>query len=176
MNSISGNPSPVPSAAGAQLGGPGLPGTPEKGPAPAPGSGNAPVLTPKNLHALRTLFNIAHRLCRVLGPSWEIVSPTLSKTPAAPPDSPLLLIPPLGWTPLLYRRACSWGLRHSVCLAVLCSHAVLYCLNMLCCILCVCRPQVIETLAALDRTIHSPYATGQVRQMCTAASIGAPSN
>ncbi|CAI5991186.1 unnamed protein product [Closterium sp. NIES-64] len=51
-----------------------------------------PVLTPKNMHALRTLFNVSHRLCAVLGPSWELV---------------------------------------------------------------------METLAALDRTIHSPYATSQ---------------
>ncbi|CAI5508745.1 unnamed protein product [Closterium sp. Naga37s-1] len=55
-----------------------------------------PVLTPKNMHALRTLFNVSHRLCAVLGPSWELV---------------------------------------------------------------------METLAALDRTIHSPYATSQACSM-----------
>ena len=31
------------------------------------------VLTPKNVHALRTLFNIAHRLHHVLGPAWVLV-------------------------------------------------------------------------------------------------------
>eukprot|EP00897_Mesotaenium_endlicherianum_P003847 jgi/Mesen1/3490/ME000197S02513 len=38
------------------------------------GSGEGVVLTPKNVQALRTLFNISHRLCTVLGPSWEMVS------------------------------------------------------------------------------------------------------
>ncbi|CAI5471017.1 unnamed protein product [Closterium sp. Yama58-4] len=61
-----------------------------------------PVLTPKNMHALRTLFNVSHRLCAVLGPSWELV---------------------------------------------------------------------METLAALDRTIHSPYATSQ--DVSTSASTPA---
>ncbi|GAV64231.1 Sec7_N domain-containing protein [Cephalotus follicularis] len=36
------------------------------------------VLTPKNVQALRTLFNIAHRLHNVLGPSWILVLETLS--------------------------------------------------------------------------------------------------
>ncbi|XWS58298.1 hypothetical protein CRYUN_Cryun08bG0021900 [Craigia yunnanensis] len=36
------------------------------------------VLTPKNVQALRTLFNIAHRLHNVLGPSWVLVLETLS--------------------------------------------------------------------------------------------------
>lgn len=36
------------------------------------------VLTPKNVQALRTLFNIAHRLQNVLGPSWVLVLETLS--------------------------------------------------------------------------------------------------
>ncbi|XP_011078738.1 protein MON2 homolog isoform X3 [Sesamum indicum] len=36
------------------------------------------VLTPKNVQALRTLFNIAHRLQNVLGPSWVLVLDTLS--------------------------------------------------------------------------------------------------
>jgi len=71
LGSLSGTPGLAPTGPGAQAGG-GLPGTPDKGPVPSPGAGGAPVLTPKNLHALRTLFNIAHRLCRVLGPSWEI--------------------------------------------------------------------------------------------------------
>ena len=31
------------------------------------------VLTPKNVHALRTLFNIAHRLHHLLGPAWVLV-------------------------------------------------------------------------------------------------------
>lgn len=53
------------------------------------------ILTPKNVQALRTLFNVAHRLHNVLGPSWVLV---------------------------------------------------------------------LETLAALDRAIHSPHATTQVRK------------
>ncbi|KAK8546017.1 hypothetical protein V6N12_026821 [Hibiscus sabdariffa] len=36
------------------------------------------VLTPKNVQALRTLFNVAHRLHNVLGPSWVLVLETLS--------------------------------------------------------------------------------------------------
>ncbi|KAK3011261.1 hypothetical protein RJ639_010612 [Escallonia herrerae] len=36
------------------------------------------VLTPKNVQALRTLFNIAHRLHNVLGPSWVLVLDTLA--------------------------------------------------------------------------------------------------
>ncbi|KAH6772485.1 ARM repeat superfamily protein [Perilla frutescens var. frutescens] len=36
------------------------------------------ILTPKNVQALRTLFNIAHRLQNVLGPSWVLVLDTLS--------------------------------------------------------------------------------------------------
>ncbi|XWS42471.1 hypothetical protein CRYUN_Cryun16bG0016700 [Craigia yunnanensis] len=36
------------------------------------------VLTPKNVQALRTLFNISHRLHNVLGPSWVLVLETLS--------------------------------------------------------------------------------------------------
>ncbi|CAI9769498.1 unnamed protein product [Fraxinus pennsylvanica] len=36
------------------------------------------VLTPKNVQALRTLFNITHRLHNVLGPSWVLVLETLA--------------------------------------------------------------------------------------------------
>lgn len=36
------------------------------------------VLTPKNVQALRTLFNVAHRLHNVLGPSWVLVLETLA--------------------------------------------------------------------------------------------------
>ncbi|XP_020589215.1 protein MON2 homolog isoform X4 [Phalaenopsis equestris] len=36
------------------------------------------VLTPKNVQALRTLFNVAHRLHDVLGPSWVLVLETLA--------------------------------------------------------------------------------------------------
>ena len=31
------------------------------------------VLTPKNVQALRTLFNIAHRLHHLLGPAWVLI-------------------------------------------------------------------------------------------------------
>lgn len=36
------------------------------------------VLTPKNMHALRTLFNIAHKLHPVLGSSWILVLENLN--------------------------------------------------------------------------------------------------
>ncbi|MCO5552453.1 hypothetical protein L7F22_005964 [Adiantum nelumboides] len=36
------------------------------------------VLTPKNVQALRTIFNIAHRLDTVLGSSWTLVLETLA--------------------------------------------------------------------------------------------------
>ncbi|PON87081.1 Mon2, dimerization and cyclophilin-binding domain containing protein [Trema orientale] len=36
------------------------------------------ILTPKNVQALRTLFNISHRLHNVLGPSWVLVLETLA--------------------------------------------------------------------------------------------------
>uniref|UniRef100_M4DVQ9 Protein MON2 homolog n=1 Tax=Brassica campestris TaxID=3711 RepID=M4DVQ9_BRACM len=39
---------------------------------------DAIVLTPKNVQALRTLFNVAHRLHNVLGPSWVLVLETLA--------------------------------------------------------------------------------------------------
>ena len=35
------------------------------------------VLAPKNVQSMRTLFNIAHRLSNVLGPSWSLVLETL---------------------------------------------------------------------------------------------------
>ncbi len=43
----------------------------------ARGDGNL-VLTTKNLHALRTLFNCAHRLADGLGPSWVHVVDVLN--------------------------------------------------------------------------------------------------
>lgn len=43
-------------------------------PPPAPSDpSEGVVLTPKNVHALRTLFNIAHRLHHLLGPAWVLV-------------------------------------------------------------------------------------------------------
>lgn len=57
------------------------------GPLPSPGSKrtehvadqkDSVVLTPKNVQALRTLFNIAHRLDNVLGSSWVLVLETLA--------------------------------------------------------------------------------------------------
>lgn len=36
------------------------------------------ILTPKNVQAMRTLFNIAHRLANVLGPAWAYVLETLN--------------------------------------------------------------------------------------------------
>ena len=36
------------------------------------------MLTPKNMHALRTLFNIAHKLHPVLGSSWILVLENLN--------------------------------------------------------------------------------------------------
>ncbi|VAH80557.1 unnamed protein product [Triticum turgidum subsp. durum] len=36
------------------------------------------ILTPKNVQALRTLFNVAHRLHNILGPSWVLVLETLA--------------------------------------------------------------------------------------------------
>ncbi|KAM3351735.1 hypothetical protein ACQJBY_023583 [Aegilops geniculata] len=36
------------------------------------------ILTPKNVQALRTLFNVAHQLHNILGPSWVLVLETLA--------------------------------------------------------------------------------------------------
>lgn len=36
------------------------------------------VLTPKNVHALRTLFNVAHRLHHQLGGAWTLVLDNLN--------------------------------------------------------------------------------------------------
>lgn len=36
------------------------------------------VLGPKNVQAMRTLFNIAHRLSAVLGPAWSLVLETMN--------------------------------------------------------------------------------------------------
>ncbi|XP_074581344.1 uncharacterized protein LOC141837874 isoform X2 [Curcuma longa] len=44
---------------------------------PLPDLRDSVVLTPKNVQALRTLFNVAHRLHNVLGPSWVLVLETL---------------------------------------------------------------------------------------------------
>jgi hypothetical protein len=44
----------------------------------AGGDGGGRVLTPKNMHALRTLFNIAHKLHPVLGTSWILVLENLN--------------------------------------------------------------------------------------------------
>lgn len=43
-----------------------------------PAQGEPQVLTPKNVQALRTLFNIAHRLANTLGNSWFLVLETLA--------------------------------------------------------------------------------------------------
>ncbi|XP_078175701.1 ARM repeat superfamily protein isoform X2 [Carex rostrata] len=45
---------------------------------PVPDQRESIVLTPKNVQALRTLFNVAHRLHNVLGPSWSLVLETLA--------------------------------------------------------------------------------------------------
>lgn len=44
----------------------------------AGGDGGGRVLTLKNMHALRTLFNIAHKLHPVLGTSWILVLENLN--------------------------------------------------------------------------------------------------
>ncbi|XP_042398524.1 protein MON2 homolog [Zingiber officinale] len=44
---------------------------------PLPDLRDSVVLTPKNVQALRTLFNVAHRLHNGLGPSWVLVLETL---------------------------------------------------------------------------------------------------
>jgi hypothetical protein len=36
------------------------------------------VLAPKNVQAMRTLFNVAHRLSGALGPAWALVLETLN--------------------------------------------------------------------------------------------------
>eukprot|EP00898_Chlorokybus_atmophyticus_P001167 jgi/Chlat1/2050/Chrsp17S02524 len=41
-------------------------------------SREAVMLNPTNIHALRTLFNVAHRLDDLLGPSWALVLETLA--------------------------------------------------------------------------------------------------
>ncbi|KAJ3696126.1 hypothetical protein LUZ60_001503 [Juncus effusus] len=45
---------------------------------PLPDQRDSIVLTPKNVQALRTLFNVAHRLHNFLGPSWSLVLETLA--------------------------------------------------------------------------------------------------
>ncbi|GBG74470.1 hypothetical protein CBR_g18881 [Chara braunii] len=51
----------------------------EPGKSPADGDGReCATLTAKNIQALRTLFNVAHRLHSVLGPSWSLVLETLA--------------------------------------------------------------------------------------------------
>ena len=40
------------------------------------------VLTAKNVHALRTLFNCAHRLAPLLGPAWLLVLGNLNRLDA----------------------------------------------------------------------------------------------
>ena len=42
------------------------------------GEGSGKVLTAKNVHALRTLFNVAHKLHPLLGPSWLLVLENLN--------------------------------------------------------------------------------------------------
>eukprot|EP00887_Chlorella_sp_A99_P002554 scaffold6.g2554.t1 len=45
---------------------------------PRPGEEAGLVLAPKNVQAMRTLFNIAHRLSNVLGPAWALVLETMN--------------------------------------------------------------------------------------------------
>ncbi|XP_010923723.2 uncharacterized protein [Elaeis guineensis] len=52
--------------------------SPGKKPEQLPDPHDNVVLTPKNVQALRTLFNVAHRLHNVLGPSWVLVLETLA--------------------------------------------------------------------------------------------------
>ncbi|EHA8586981.1 protein MON2 [Cocos nucifera] len=52
--------------------------SPGKKPEQLPDQHDNVVLTPKNVQALRTLFNVAHRLHNVLGPSWVLVLETLA--------------------------------------------------------------------------------------------------
>ena len=42
------------------------------------GEGSGKVLTAKNVHALRTLFNVAHKLHPLLGSSWLLVLENLN--------------------------------------------------------------------------------------------------
>lgn len=42
------------------------------------GEGPRKVLTAKNVHALRTLFNVAHKLHPLLGSSWLLVLENLN--------------------------------------------------------------------------------------------------
>ena len=40
------------------------------------------MLTARNVHALRTLFNVAHRLAPLLGPAWLLVLDNLNRLDA----------------------------------------------------------------------------------------------
>ena len=65
----------VPQNAAAEREGPTAPSkaTSGKASAAAAEASEGVVLTPKNVHALRTLFNVAHRLHHLLGPAWVLV-------------------------------------------------------------------------------------------------------
>ncbi len=98
------------------------------------------VLTPKNVHALRTLFNIAHRLHHLLGPAWVLVLDilnTLDRTLQSPRTTTQVTFSGGFASSVLLMLCCSCCAAHAVLLMLGCScsatHAVLLMLRCSCC-------------------------------------------
>ena len=83
------------------------------------------VLTPKNVHALRTLFNIAHRLHHLLGPAWVLVLDILNTLDRIL-QSPRTTTQVGGFQPWFYLSIlsmycdCARGCNQTSCLICLC--------------------------------------------------------
>ena len=96
------------------------------------------VLTPKNVHALRTLFNIAHRLHHLLGPAWVLVLDilnTLDRILQSPRTTTQVTVSGSFAASVLRVLCCSCCAAHAVLLMLRCSrcaaHAVLLALHRL---------------------------------------------
>jgi len=84
------------------------------------------VLTPKNVHALRTLFNIAHRLHHLLGPAWVLVLDILNTLDR-------ILQSPRTTTQVRFSGSFASSVLLMLCWSCCAAHAVLLMLCRSCC-------------------------------------------
>ncbi len=87
------------------------------------------VLTPKNVHALRTLFNIAHRLHHLLGPAWVLVLDILNTLDR-------ILQSPRTTTQVTISGSFAASVLRVLCCSCCAAHAALLTLRCSCCAAC----------------------------------------
>ena len=119
------------------------------------------VLTPKNVHALRTLFNIAHRLHHLLGPAWVLVLDILNTLDR-------ILQSPRTTTQVSFLKA-----MHHLCCSCCAIHAVLL---MMCCSCCAAHAVLLCTsqaawLAATCLTVTDGEADQQLGHVLRPCSV-----